>query len=233
MTTGRRGKGSIVRRMGRRVLSSVLVAASALALAAAAAADKEQIHLTSAGQAGARGAVLTKADFAGLTGWTGGALKPDLSSTLPCPDFQPKQSDLVLNGAARTVFKHPGIQIESVAQVLQTPRMVLLDWQRTVLPPQLLPCLRTVLEKSMGSRGRVVSIRRVAFPHVATYAAAIRILMSVTSGASTVQVFSDVVLVGRGSTEITLTTTAPLLADAAVRPFEVRLARLLVGRIRA
>jgi hypothetical protein len=40
----------------------------------------------------------------------------------------------------------------------------------------------------------------------------------------------DVILVGRGHTEITLTTTAPALAAASVVPAELRLARLLASR---
>jgi hypothetical protein len=52
----------------------------------------------------------------------------------------------------------------------------------------------------------------------------------VTTGSTTARVFVDLVLLGRGSTEITLTTTAPLLAEPAVRAAEVRLARTLVAR---
>jgi hypothetical protein len=210
-------------------------AALAASFAGASVADKEQIHLTKAGQAAARAAVLTKADLGTAPGWTGGAKKPDLSSTPPCPSFRPKQSDLVLNGAAETVFKQPAIQFDSEAQVLQTAHMVKLDWQRTVVAPQIIPCLRVAMAKSTGTSARVVSMHRTAFPHVATYTNAIRILLDVKSSASPtpVKVFVDVVLVGRGRTEITLTTTAPLLASTAVRAAEVRLARVLASRVRA
>jgi hypothetical protein len=111
--------------------------------------------------------------------------------------------------------------------------MVTLDWQRTVLAPQLLPCLRSGLGKSVGTSARVVSVRRIAFPHVATYANAIRVLVDVPTTSAKVRVFVDVVVVGRGRTEITLTTTAPLLLDASVRPAEIRLAKILVARVRA
>jgi hypothetical protein len=75
----------------------------------------------------------------------------------------------------------------------------------------------------------------MAFPRVATYTNAVRILLDVQTSASTtpVKVFVDLVLVGRSRTEITLTTTAPLLASTTVRAAEVRLARLLAGRVRA
>lgn len=221
-------------RVQRCVIVFAAAAGVAASFAAASVVDKEQIHLTKAGQSAARAAVLTKADL-GTAGWTGGAKKPDLSSTPPCPGFRPKQSDLVVNGAAETIFKQPAIQFDSEAQVLQTAHMVRLDWQRTVLAPQVLPCLRTAAAKSAGTSARVVSIRRMAFPRVSTYTNAIRILLDVKTSASTtpVKVFVDLVLVGRGRTEITLTTTAPLLASAAVRAAEVRLASLLASRVRA
>jgi hypothetical protein len=198
-----------------------------------ALADKEQIHLTASGQAAARAAVLRKADLGTSGAWTGGSVKPDLTSSLPCTTFHPKQSDLVLIGAARTHFAGSGLAFDSEAQVLQTPRMVQLDWQRTVLAPQLLPCLRIGLAKSGGASTRIVSVRRIAFPHVAQYTDAFRLLAEVQTAAAPVRVFVDVVVLGRGRTEITLTTTAPLLADATVRPAEARLARLLVARVRA
>jgi hypothetical protein len=211
-----------------------VAAGVAASVAVASIADKEQIHLTNAGQAAARAAVLTKADLGTAPGWTGGAKKPDLSSTPPCPGFRPKQSDLVVNGAAETVFKQPAIQFDSEAQVLQTAHMVKLDWQRTVIAPQILPCLRIAVAKSAGTSAHVTSIRRTAFPRVATFTSAIRILLDVKPSGSTtpVTVFVDVVLVGRGRTEITLTTTAPLLASTAVRAAEIRLARILAGRVR-
>jgi hypothetical protein len=57
----------------------------------------------------------------------------------------------------------------------------------------------------------------------------------VKSSASTtpLRLFVDLVLVGRGRTEITLTTTAPLVASSAIRAAEIRLARLLASRVRA
>jgi hypothetical protein len=208
-------------------------AATAPALALAALADKEQIHLTASGQGAARAAVLRKGDLGTSGAWTGGSVKPDLSSALPCSTFQPKQSDLVLNGAARTHWTQPGLSFDSEAQVLQTAHMVTLDWQRTVLAPQLLPCLRSGLAKSAGASAHVVSVRRIAFAHVATYTNAIRVLIDVTTTTAKVRVFVDVVVFGRGRTELTLTATAPLLLDASIRPAETRLAKILVARIRA
>jgi hypothetical protein len=206
------------------------VVASALALAGAALADREKIHLTAAGQAAARAAVVQRADFGSATGWTSTAKKPDLSGSTGCPGFQPRQSDLTVIGAAEVVWKNAGIQVDSEAQVLQTPAMVKLDWQRTVLAPQVLPCLRSNIVKHLPSSERLVSIARVSFPAVATYTRLYRTLIDVTSGSATARVLVDSLLVGHGSTEITLTTTAAYAAAPLVQAAELRLARLLVSR---
>ncbi len=222
-----RVKGSFLR--GRSV-TVVLAAIGALALAGAASADKEKIQFTAAGQSAARGAVLRRADLGTASGWTGGSIKPDISGTMPCSTFHPKQSDLTLIGAAETRWKNTGLQFDSEAQVLETPAMVKLDWQRTVLDPRVIPCLRTGLSGALGPSTKLVSFKQIAFPKIATYTHAYRALVDVTSGATTVRVLLDVVLVGRGRTEITLTTTAPAAAAASIRTAELRLARLFVAR---
>ncbi|MGH3002623.1 MAG: hypothetical protein ACRDM1_08205 [Gaiellaceae bacterium] len=219
--------GSFIR---KAFVVSVAAALAALCFASAAAADKERIHLTAAGKTAARAAVLQRADLGGATGWTGRATKPDLSSTPACPGFDPKQSDLVLIGAAETVWKHAGIEFDSEAQVLQTPKMVHLDWQRTVLAPPVATCLRAGLVKQLPASERLVSFKRLAFPRVATYTRAYRALLDVKTASSTVRVMADTAVFGRGRTELTLTTIAQLAAEPAVAAAEVRLARVLVSR---
>jgi hypothetical protein len=210
----------------------LLAAGAALALAGSAAADKEKIRLTPAGNAAAHAVLVMRTDLGTAAGWAGGSAKPDLTSTLPC-SYQPKQSDLVLIGAAKTVWKNTGIEFDSEAQVLQTPAMVGLDWQRSVLAPQVVPCLRAGIAKQLGSTGRLVSFRRVGFPRIATYARKYRALVDVNTAAAPVRIMVDVVMVGRGRTEITLTTSASYAASATVSPAELRLAILLVSRIRS
>lgn len=195
-----------------------------------AVADKEKIALTKAGQSAAHAAVIRRSDLGTATGWTGGARTPDLSGQMPCASFHPKQSDLVLIGAAQTVWKHAGLEFNSEAQVLKTPTMVQLDWQRTVLAPQTLPCMRSGLARGLGASATLVSLRPLPFPKLATYTHAYRALADVTAATGKVRVLVDMVLVGRGRTEITLSTTAPAAAASVVGPVEIRLARLLVRR---
>ena len=224
------------RRSSRLIAAASVIAVAASILAVAALADKEKIQLTAADQAFARATVLKKADLGTVGTWTGGAVKPDLSSTTPCSTFHPKQSDLVLTGAAETKYQQPGIEFDNEAQVLQTPEMVKLDWQRTVLAPQLLPCLRVGLAKTIPSTtATIVSVRRIAFPRITAQTAAIRAVVDVKAGTSPVPVrlFVDVVLVGHGRTEISLTATALFANDKVTRAAEARLALILASRARA
>jgi hypothetical protein len=112
--------------------------------------------------------------------------------------------------------------------------MVELDWQRTVVAPQVLPCLREVAARQAASQNmRLVSARWFSFPRVAPRTAAFRTLLDVTSGTATVRVLVDVVVLGKGRSELTLITTAPAAARPQVQAAEVRLARLLAARAAA
>jgi hypothetical protein len=100
-----------------------------------------------------------------------------------------------------------------------------------VLAPQVTPCLRRNLEHQLTSSERLVAVRRIAFPAIAAYTRAYRATVDVKSAAGTARVLVDLVLLGRANVEITLTTTAPMAAEPAVRGAELRLARVLVGRV--
>jgi hypothetical protein len=217
-------------RLGRReLLFACVVVAVALVLSAAAWADNYKFRFNAADQAAARAAVLQRADLGTAVSWKGGATKPDLSAQPNCPNYHPVPSDLVVSGAAESDFSTTGLELDSEAELLQTASMVRLDWQRS-LTPALLPCLRSQFARTVGAK--LVSLKRIAFPHVATHTAAFRILVDVAAAGSTAHVMVDVVLIGRGRTEISLRTTAPFANTQVVTAAEVRLARILVSRIR-
>ena len=213
----------------------IVVTAGAVALATAgvvpAGDGKEQIKFNSADQAAARAVVIRRADL-GSSGWTGGPTKPDLSSGPRCANYHPKVSDLVLTGAARTTFQNAGFAFDSQSSVLKTKRMVALDWRRSVLAPGAVTCLRHTIGKGLGSNAKVVSFRKL-FPQLATYAALFRGVISVSSQGTTVRVLTDLVLVGRSRTELTLTIVGPVSAKSALSAAERRLARSLIARARA
>jgi hypothetical protein len=212
------------------LLAAVLVALVAAAVVLGANPGKEKIALSAAGRVQAKAEVLHRADVG--AGWSGGAKKPNLSSAMPCSGYRPKQSDLVLIGVAETKWQAPGVEIDSQAQVLQTAAMVGRDWRRTVLAPQVLPCVRQGLAKALGSTGKLVSFRRIAFPRVARYTRAFRAVFDVTTAIGSVPVEMDLLAFGAGRNELTLSLTGPATAKASLHRAEARLARLLAGRIR-
>jgi hypothetical protein len=221
--------------MSRAVLALVAflaLSAAGTAEPASAPPSKEQVRFTAADQAAARAAVVRLTDL-GSSGWQGGRLKPDVGSGLTCRGYSPKQSDLVLTGAAETAWHRPGLQVRSVAQVLKTRAMVARDWARTVTDPRAVACLRGAVTKGLTSSEHLVSFRRLPFPRLATFATAYRAIVEVSAGGASARVLVDLVLVGRSRTELTLLLAAPAAAGASIAAADVRLARALLVRVRA
>lgn len=218
----------IVKGRGTLLCASIAAALVAAGVAWASSPSKEKIAYTAAGQAKAKAEVLRQTDLG--QGWQGGSRKPDVSSALPC-SYKPKQDDLVLIGAAETDWRKPGLEIDSEAQVLRTAGMVQRDWRRTILASQVVPCLRHGFQKSLGSTGTLVSFGRTAFPHVATLTQGFRAVIKVKEGSSTVPIEINVLALGAGRNEITLTLTGLAAARQALHTGELRLARRLAGRM--
>ena len=209
-----------------------VVAAALAEVATVHAGDgKEQIRFNAADQAAARAVVIRRADLG--SGWVGGPAKPDLSAGPSCPNYHPKVSDLVLTGAARTNFRRSGFDFDSQAGVLKTRRMVALDWRRSVLARGVVPCLRRTIANGLGSGAKMVSFAKLPFPHLSTYTAFFRGVISAQAQGKTVRVLTDLVLVGRSRTELTLTVIGPAAAKSAISAAERRLARALITRARA
>jgi hypothetical protein len=211
-----------------------LAAVLATAPVAAAGGGQEQTHLTAAGQAAAAAAVMTRDDLNAPASWTGGPRKPDLRPSAPCAGFTPKQSDIVRTGAAQSTFSDAtGISFDSEAQVLRSARMLLLDWQRTVVAPQAPECLRGRMMREIDASKRTfIAFVRLAFPRVAAHTMAYRVVYDDRASAAKVRRFTDLVFIGTARTEIFIGTTAPLSSSSYVVPAEVRLARRLVDRSR-
>ena len=220
--------------MTGKMASALATSALALALAPGVFAGdgKQPIKLNKRDQAAARAAVIRRTDL-GSTGWQGGPVKPDLSSTPNCPNFHPKVSDLVVTGAAQTTFQRSGVQFSSVAEVLKTRRMVRLDWRRSVVPRAAVPCLRRTLANGLPSGARIISFARVPFPHVGTGSVRFRGVIRVDVLGRTARLVTDIVITYRSRTEITLSATGPASAGRSISAAEARLARVLVSRVRA
>jgi len=210
-------------------LLTAIITATALLFAAGAVASRggPQILLTSADQAAARTIVLHRSDVGRV--WKGGLVKPDLS-TLVCPNFHPKQSDLVTTGAAESRWTYRGNLIDAEAQLSRSARMVRLDWARVIEAPGVVSCLRMEFAKNVSSHATVVSALRLAFPHVVARTAAFRIVFDVRAKGRVVREFADVIALAVKRTEITLGTVAAARGHAAVSAAEVRFAHILARR---
>jgi hypothetical protein len=142
----------------------------------------------------------------------------------------PKLADLVVTGAAESNYSGSGIWFDSEVELLQTRRMVTLDWQRFMHTPNFLSCYRSEVAKAGPRIGKVRSIRWISFPHIASRVKALRLIIDIPISGKPVRFFYDAVLIGSGRAEITLTTLAPNAARAAVFAAEQRLAQALVSR---
>ena len=98
--------------------------------------------------------------------------------------------------------------------------------------PRAAGCLRGAIAGGLTANERLVSFRRLSFPRVATYANAYRALIEVSAQGTHARVLADLVLVGRGRTELTLMIVAPAGAATTVAAADVRLARTLLARVR-
>jgi hypothetical protein len=237
--TSAHDRGSIDAPMKRRGSLSALAVLSVVALATAAAASavdpgREKIRFNAADQAAARAAVIRRTDLRPRGGWKGGAVRPDLSPSPTCPNYHPKLSEFVLTGAAGTDWRRLGLEFHSEANVFQTAQMVRREWQLQVQAPAAVPCLRSVFARTLAAAGaRLVSFERIPFPRIAPYAAAFRAVVDDKSQGQAARMMFETILVGRGRTEIVLTTSGPYGARTTISEEGLRLARILVGRIRA
>jgi hypothetical protein len=211
---------------------ALVVVLTGAAGAAASSRDTARIRLTTEGQRDAKAALLTIGDFTPGSGFTGGLVKSPGDSSLNCPGFHPRQSDLVENGDAMSSFKDRALHVESEATVFQTAEMVQNDWVRTV-QPALIPCLRTALARTLPANERVVSVTDLPFPKVSTYTHAYRAVLLITPEHGKPQKLAvDTVLISWGRTEIGLTTMASA-SDPTLIQADVALAKTLASRIYA
>ena len=217
----------------KRVHLSLLVAVvAALALGQSAAADRLPVRFNGGDQAAARAAVLKRADFGGVAGWSGGATRPDFAPT-PCGGYEPKSSDLLVTGAAASKWEHTsGLVFMSETWVLKTTAMVKLDWQRSVERRGFLECL---VERQFASAGevRLLSFEQTPFPKLAPLCRRYRLLADYSGEGQTVRIMFDLIMIAKGRTEISMASVAPYAGRRGVEAAELRLAQALVRRASA
>jgi hypothetical protein len=196
----------------------------------AADPTKEKIARTPAGDAAAATLVVRKRDLP--AGWSGGSVKPDLSSSMGCSSYyEPKQSDLVVIGAAETRWRSGTSSLDSQTQVLRTPKMVRLDWQRTVADPHVLPCLRQSFVKHTPTGEKLVSLRWISVPKLGVHARSYRLTLALVSQTPALKVAVDALVFGAGRNEISLIASGLSSDETSFHKLQVRLARRLAQRL--
>lgn len=214
------------------MIGALLVLAALLAAAVAYAGGHEQIKYKAADQTAARAATLKRTDLTSATGWTGGSTKPDISAPPSCRNYQVDLSKYVLTGAARTQWSAGTRQVSSQVEVLQTAQMVAAEWRLQIVKPGAIACLRSVLAKSFTTAGgSLVSFKKVSFPKLATYVAAFRLVAVV--GGQNFKIAVNVVLIGKGRTEVELTVSDLVAAQSAVATDALHYARILAARVKS
>ncbi len=117
-------------------------------------------------------------------------------------------------------------------EVLRSALMVRREWQRQIETPAFVPCFRSTVARWSAAAGlKLVSFRRVRFPHVGTYSAAYRIAVEITP--AQFPYVTEFALVGKSRTQINLSVFGSTSAQTWVAAQTQRLARILVSRIRA
>ena len=201
-----------------------------LALAVAGAAQANQIRLNKADQArgsrGGRPPGRPGRAAAGAAARRSRILTPGSG----CIGYHPKDTDLVTTGAAETEWTNGALTFTSEVLLLETATMVgpigtaRSGRRRSSASSSCSPA-------SSGRKHGSSRPREPAFSPVARYTANFRIVFDVSAGGRRVRILVDVLLVGKGRAEMTLTTIAPYAARAAVQAAELRLARLVAKRL--
>jgi len=208
-----------------RVLALGGAVLAVLAFAAAAAA-KERVRLNAADTAAARAVLITRPDLRPLDGWTGGAVKPDVPE-YTCPYYHPKDTGFLVTGSAENDWNRPDRVVQSTAAVLQTARMVHVDFKRSVTAA----AVRCAFVR--GGAKRVV-VSPISFPKLTADTAAFRVTFVVGSAGGDLPQVLELAAVGHGRTEITaaeaMRTPAPL---ATLHADVVRLATIMNSRAKA
>jgi hypothetical protein len=216
-----------------RTFSAAGVALLSLLFAQVALAEDPVSRFTAADQAAAKAVVLKPGDLG--AGMKGGVEKnaKAVSGSACLGLWEPRQSDLVITGVARSAFTGSGVKVSNVVQVYKTERMARLDWERTVVHPGVVPCVKKLLAETTPNLN-LVSAKWTRFPRIGRAAARIRIIadVKITADAKPLRIMIDQIAFGRGRTGISFTLWAPYTDLIAADAAEVRLAKALLGRIR-
>jgi hypothetical protein len=201
---------------------------AAVVAASAAARDPwdPRTKFTKADQAAAKAAVLSQADLG--QGWRGGPQASPSFKAPTCPAMRPPDGDLTLTGHAESLFSNGngGFQIVSDIEIFTTAKQATARFNR-FLQPKLFTCLRYALTQSLaGTKVTFLPGKRLDFKKVAERTAVYR-LPIVYQGQT---IDFDYLFLGKGRSQFYVNIVAPSIQEDQLPAFELRLAKVLVGR---
>lgn len=181
--------------------------------------------------AAARHELLRRSDLG--RGWTS-TPAPKAVPGLTCPAFTPALSGVVQTGAAIS----PTFQATSTGPFASQTAYMYANaseaqtvW-REVARPHLLTCVAASLVRSArGAHFAVTSKRVLTLPGLPVHAIGYRVAGTASVPNQTVNVYLDVLLLGAGTTVTELSVSRFLQPPS--RGFELRLARIVAGRVAA
>ena len=97
------------------------------------------------------------------------------------------------------------------------------------MQPKLYTCLRYDLIKSAGAKLTMLKVQRLDLGKLTERVASYRLPIVVKAGV----IYSDYIYLGRGRMQVYVNVIAPASREAQLRGFELRLAKLIVGRTSA
>src|SRR6478752_3690904 len=181
----------------RALLVAAVATTALLTLVGAALAENYQYRFTKADEALAARIV----QRAPAKGWTGGAVKPDLTpDPLRCPGFYaPRESDLVITGSKETDYTYNnGQELDTYADVFQTAAMMERDVRRGSDTAAFFRCLRAKAPSLLAPGSKIISLVQLSLPRVGTHSFAFRLVFE-NKGS---QIVIDSVNIARGRIEV-------------------------------
>jgi hypothetical protein len=214
----------------------MIVSIAAFVAAGAALGDPldPKIHISSADQTAAAAVLLSTKDLG--TGWNGGQIKP-VSMKMPrCPAQQPNFADLTLTAHAEANFNNGngGWQIDSDITMLKSAKQVTAQFDR-LMKPKLGTCVRYDVLKTTGTDPSIQLglVKKLSFPKLAPVALLYRTSIVVKAGKTSVIVYDDTLMLGKGRTSIWVNFVAPSTDQGPLELREQQIAKTLLARVRA
>jgi hypothetical protein len=186
-------------RLGFVALLAALFASTALA----APGDAERRALTAHDQAWAKRINLTLRDLPG--GFRQGTQSPSGSGGLTCGGFAPDLSRFTITGEAssREFGRADGVAVFSAAEIFRSTADQHGDWAATARR-EALPCLRELLQRSVGTLGKVGSASLRPAPRLGERTVSFRSSIVVAANGRKAAIWLDVLAVAQGRADATL-----------------------------